>query len=251
MTTNYFKVNTPICKFECPPDAKAVFLKTIKNQVYDLTSIPRYVEHVKFGDYFNQSIEKSALHEEIQSLEFGCDFNQPIEKGALPEALQLIYFGYLFNQPIEEGVLPEGLKSIMFECDFNQRIEKDVLPEGLQTIKFGGSFNQPIEKDVLPAGLQSIIFDGSFNQLIDNIPDKTKLYLYNIPSKITHSYTLYRYHKSVLEKLIDNKKVGEIYTSKINNRAYYMVDVEITKPEINNQKIIELINQLKIELDIL
>ena len=77
------------------------------------------------------------------------------------------------------------------------------------------------------------------------------MYLYNIPSKIKRDYTLYRYNKSDLEKLIENKKVGEIYESNINNITYYMVDVEIIKPEINKQKIMELFNQLKNELDIL
>ena len=76
--------------------------------------------------------------------------------------------------------------------------------------------------------------------------------LHNIPLKITRNYTLYRYNnKSDLEKLIGNKKVGEIYEYKISNRTYYMVDVEIIKPEINIEKIIELINQLKNELEIL
>ena len=67
----------------------------------------------------------------------------------------------------------------------------------------------------------------------------------------TRNYTTYRYHKSDLEKLIGNKIVGEIYESKINNLTYYMVDVEITKSEINKEKIMKLINQLKNELDIL
>ena len=56
MTIDYIQVNTstPIYKFECPPDANTVFLNTIKNQIYDLTSIPRCVEYLEFGKYFNQ-----------------------------------------------------------------------------------------------------------------------------------------------------------------------------------------------------
>ena len=76
------------------------------------------------------------------------------------------------------------------------------------------------------------------------------MYLHNIPSKITRIYTIYRYDKSTLEKLSENKKVGKIYKSKLDDNEYYMVDVEITKPEINKEKIMELINQLKNELDI-
>ena len=95
----------------------------------------------------------------------------------------------------------------------------------------------------------SIVFEDYFNQPFNNIPDKAKLYLNKIPSKITRNYTLCRINKSNLEKIVDNKK-KEIYKSKINNKEYYMVDIEITKPEINKEKIMELINQLKYELQI-
>ena len=128
MSTDYIQVkaNIPICKFECPSDAKSVLLETLENHVYDLTSIPRCVEHIKFGNYFNQTIEKDVL----------------------PAGLQSIQFGYDFNQPIEKDVLPVGLLSINFGGRFNQLIEKNVLPIGLQSIQFGG-FDQPIKKDVL------------------------------------------------------------------------------------------------------
>ena len=41
MATNYIQVNanTPIYKFECPSDAKAVILNTIENQIYDQQNI--------------------------------------------------------------------------------------------------------------------------------------------------------------------------------------------------------------------
>ena len=275
MTTNYIqsKVILPeILKFDCPSDAKAVNLDTIYDHLYDLMSIPRCVEHIQFSHKFNQKIKKGELPEGLQSIVFGCDFNQEIEKdvlpvklqsirfganfdqkiekNVLPAGLQSIVFGRDFNQEIDKNVLPDGLQSISFDEEFNQTIEKDILPAGLQSIKFSDLFNQPIEKDVLPAGLQSIIFGGSFNQPIDNILDTVKVYLFNIPSKITRSYTLYQYNKSRLEKLIDNKKVGEIYESKIDNCTCYMMDVEITKPEINKKKIMELINQIKVELQI-
>ena len=256
MTTDYIQVKAsiPICKFECPSDAKSVLLETLKDHVYDLTSIPRCVEHINFGDYLNQPIEKDILPAGLLSIHFGNNFNQPIEKDVLPSGLQTIHFGGCFNQLIEKDVLPTGLQTIHFGGRFNQPIENDVLPTGLQTIHFGDHFNQLIEKDVLPPGVQSIYFGHKFNQPIDNnISNKTKLYFYNIPSKITHSYTIYHIDKSNLEKLIENKKVGEIeiYESKFNNNTHYMVDVEIVNPEINKEKIMKLINQLKYELEIL
>ena len=85
----------------------------------------------------------------------------------------------------------------------------------------------------------------------------------NIQSNMTRNYTIRQFwpinqinnleqEKLKLVKLLANKKenekVGEIYTSEIHDRKYYMADVEIIKPEINKEKIAGLINQLKIEL---
>ena len=256
MATNYTQVElqAPIVKNKCPPDAKSIFIDTLLNQICDLTSIPSHVEHIKFGIHFNQLIEKNDLPVGLKSLKFSNCYDQPIEKDVLPAKLESLVFGYRFDQKIEKDVLPTGLQTIHFGGRFNQPIENDVLPTGLQTIYFGGHFNQLIEKDVLPPGVQSIYFGHKFNQPFDNnISNKTKLYFYNIPSKITHSYTIYQYDKSNLEKLIENKKVGEIeiYESKFNNNTHYMVDVEIVNPEINKEKIMKLINQLKYELEIL
>ena len=265
MTTNYIQLNGihPTIKFECPPDVKSVKLITHTNHV--LISVPRSVEHIQFDNNFNQKIEKDVLPVGLQSIKFGSNFNQKIEKDVLPAGLQSIQFGHCFNQPIEKDVLPVGLQSIQFDNNFNQKIEKDVLPEGLQSIYFGYNFNQSIEKDVLPSGLQSIYFGTKFNQPIDNIPDKTKLIFMNIQSTMTRNYTIRQIwpidqinnleqEKLKLVKLLANKKenekVGEIYTYEFYNRKYYMADVEIIKPEINKEKIVELINQLKIELHI-
>ena len=107
MTIDYIqaKANIPICKFECPSDINAVFLETLSDHVYDLTSIPRRVQHIKFGIRFNQPIEKNVLPAGLQSIIFGVCFRQPIEKDVLPAGLQSIRFGDFFNQPIEKDVL--------------------------------------------------------------------------------------------------------------------------------------------------
>ena len=78
MTTEYIelKANLPILKFECSSEAKAVILAIIQHQVYDLTSIPRCVEHIKFGYYFDQLIKKNDLPTGLKTLEFSSNFNQ-------------------------------------------------------------------------------------------------------------------------------------------------------------------------------
>ena len=74
----------------------------------------------------------------------------------------------------------------------------------------------------------------------------------------TRNYTIVRCKRAELEELIKNKNVGEIYTATIDNYEYYvaenceyyMADVEIAEREINKEKIRELINQIKKELQI-
>ena len=150
----------------------------------------------------------------------------------LPAKLQSIHFSDEFNQPIEMNVLPAKLQSVHFGDKSNQPINKDVLPKGLLIVEFGSCFNQPIETYVLPERLHSIYFGIYFNQLIDNISRKTKVYLRNIPKNETRNYTIYGCDKSNLEKMIQNKNIGEIYRKKIYNIEYYMADVEIIKSEI-------------------
>lgn len=41
--------------------------------------IPICVEHIKFGDIFNQQIEKNILPSGLQSIQYGNGFNQPID----------------------------------------------------------------------------------------------------------------------------------------------------------------------------
>ena len=58
MATNYFQVDASasIYKFECPTDAKSVYLSTCKDRVCDLTSISKCGEHILFENNFNQKI---------------------------------------------------------------------------------------------------------------------------------------------------------------------------------------------------
>ena len=69
---------------------------------------------------------------------------------------------------------------------------------------------------------------------------------------MTRNYTLYRFNDPNIGNLINNKKekMGEIYMSEINDEKYHMMDVEIIKSEIDKEKILELINQIKNELHI-
>ena len=155
MTLNYTQVKAikPILKFKCHSDTIAVKLETEKDRKYDLKSIPDHVEHIHFGDNFNQRINKDVLPEGLKSIRFGSAFNRRIGKNVLPKGLQSIQFGWNFNQPIEKDVLPEGLQSIRFGYNFKQQIEKDLLPKGLQSIGFDrNAYKKP------PPTTKSLVF---------------------------------------------------------------------------------------------
>ena len=162
-------------------------------------------------------------------------FDEPIGENVLPAGLKLLKFGNYFDQLIGENVLPAGLESLRIGHYYNQQIERNVLPSGLRSIVFDFHFNQPIGENVLPSKLQSIYFGKHFNQPLDNIPEKTKLYICNNHSKMTRNYTYFDYAKSNLEIFKKEKEVlGEIYVSEINNKIYYMIDVEINKETLTN-----------------
>ena len=115
-----------VLKFECPSDAKAVFLDTHKNQVYDLTSISRCIEYIQFGDHFNQPIEKNDLPAGLKILVLGIEYNQPIKKNVLPPRLKTLVISNHYNQPIKKNVLPTGLKTLMLDIEYNQSTNRMV-----------------------------------------------------------------------------------------------------------------------------
>ena len=220
------------------------------NQPIEKNVLPITLQYIHFGGAYNRPIGTNVLPDGLQSLEFGWCFQEKINKDVLPKGLQSLIFGCQYNQPIEKDVLPEGLQVLKFGFNYNKLIEKDVLPKGLKVLKFGQVYNQPIEKDVLPNGLETIYLGYGYKQSFDNISPNTKLCLYNVPHSMQRNYTIYQHDRKELEELIanSNKKISEIYTSKIG-KTYYMADVEIIKPAINKDKVLGLIVDLKKELE--
>ena len=128
-----------LCEFKI---TKYNFFTTNFNLEYDISIIPKTVEHLMFGYFFNQSIDN------------------------LPSNLTHLYFDYCFNQEVDNE-LPPTLNTLALGGCFNKSV--DALPKGLERLVFGYWFDRPV--DNLPLTLKTLIFGESFNHPVDKLPD--------------------------------------------------------------------------------
>ena len=98
-----------------------------------LQHLPRSIEHITFGDDFDQRLERVTLPSDLRTLSLGHCFDQSLERVTLPSSLQSLSFGDDFNQSLERVTLPSSLQSLSFGRDFNQSLERVTLPSSLQS----------------------------------------------------------------------------------------------------------------------
>lgn len=128
------------------------------------------VNVIRFGESFNQPIDKVKWPSGIEKIKFGNTFNQPLDKVKWPDSIKDIEFGDGFNQSIgKTGLfsrvkLPVNLNSIKFGKKFNKSIDSVIWPESLRLISFGESFNQSINKVKWPKRMDIVSFSGNYNQ---------------------------------------------------------------------------------------
>ena len=132
-------------------------------------TLPRSLQTLTFGYFFNQSLENVTLPRSLQTLTFGKCFNQSLENVTLPDSLQSLTLGDGFNESLENITLPRSLQSLTFGDDFDQSLENVTLPDSLQTLTFGKCFNQSLENVTLPGSLQSLTFGDDFDQSLENV----------------------------------------------------------------------------------
>lgn len=100
-----------------------------------------YVEHLIFGDDFDEGVYDVAWPLSLLQLTFGGKFNQPVGGVVWPSSLEQLSFGMGFNQPVEGVVWPDSLVQLTFGKDFNHPIERVVWPDSLQQLTFGKYFD--------------------------------------------------------------------------------------------------------------
>ena len=170
-----------------------------------ITKLPKELEELVFGFYYNKEIEKNILPSKLKRIKFGYKYNKEIKKNVLPEELEKIDFGYKFNKVIEEGVLPDNIKEIIFSYEFNKKIKKNVLPKNLKRLKFGFEYNKKIDRGVLPNGLEYLKLSFYYDKRIYKgvLPETLK----SLKIKSEYEYDI----TSILPKNLENFYIGNNY----------------------------------------
>ena len=152
-----------------------------------LHHLPESLEHLTFGNEFNQSLEGVTLPSSLQTLTFGSDFDQSLEHVTLPSSLQTLTFGSDFDRSLKHVTLPSSLQTLTFGSDFDQSLEHVTLPSSLQTLTFGHWFNQSLEGVTLPSNLQTLTFGESFNQSLEHVTLPSSLQTLTFGERFTQS----------------------------------------------------------------
>ena len=131
---------------------------------FDITSIPQTVEHLEFGDEFNQRI--TWLPPNLKYLLFGFNFRQSIDINYnLPDSIETLIFGYNFNNNIYQ--YPANLKYLKFGRNYSSCIKN--LPNNLEHLVINERFH---DKIYLPENLKILEFDESseftYNLILPN-----------------------------------------------------------------------------------
>ena len=114
--------------------------------------LPRYLRCLTID---TQSLYDVILPKDLQQLTFGPWFNQNLDNVALPSGLQQLTFGVHFNQSLDNVTLPNSLQQLTFDIEFNQSLDNATLPNSLQQLTFGYSFDQSLE-NVTPGSFINI-----------------------------------------------------------------------------------------------
>jgi hypothetical protein len=83
--------------FENHPIGENVLPSSLETLI--LYTLPQSLKVLRFGEVFNQPIDKDVLPKSLKELHFGCNFNQPIGIDILPRSLKQVHFGSVI-QPI-------------------------------------------------------------------------------------------------------------------------------------------------------
>ena len=131
------------------------------SSLFDLESIPDFVEEIVFGDNFNQKI--TYLPQGVKKITFGFNYNYSIGSGDLPDSIEHLEFGYNFNKTIDK--YPSNLKILKFNSNYLSSVEN--LPDGLLELEINVRFKDMLSK--LPTTLVIIRYNKfAENHNLDN-----------------------------------------------------------------------------------
>ena len=159
---------------------------------YPINNIPKYLTHLTFGYYFNQSVDN--LPRNLTHLTFGDCFNQSVDN--LPSTLTHLAFGYAFDKKVD---LPFNIKYLKLNCNNNQYLI-DNLSDGVEELKLEMYFNSELNN--LPTSIKSILFHikSNYNKKFNCLPN----FVESIELPINYNKKILKIPKS-LNKIICSK----------------------------------------------
>ena len=119
------------------------------------------------GERFNQSVE-NILPPYLQTLKFGYAFDQSLTYVMWPNSLQDLTFGDSFDQSLRDVKLPNSLQNLTFGDRFNQILDVG-LPTGLRSLTFGKAFCRKLKDVTLPESLQRLVLHNPLRVLTPSI----------------------------------------------------------------------------------
>lgn len=132
---------------------------------FELTPRPG-IEHLAFGEHYQQPLDGVRLPSNLKSLTFGERFDKSLEKALLPASLLELNLGRDFNKPLQ--ALPSSLQSLTFGPSFNQTVQCLEAAFNLVFLTFGVSFDQPLGCLTLPK-LRNLSFGALFDQSLSEV----------------------------------------------------------------------------------
>ena len=114
------------------------------SQVETVSQALPSLEHLAFGQKFNQSLDR--LPKSLKSLSLGLDFQQNLQDVNFPLGIQKLTLRSPVSEILEGVELPSGLESLNFGDGFNDTLDQVEFPRALKTLTFGDDFNQSLEQ---------------------------------------------------------------------------------------------------------
>lgn len=117
---------------------------------FPLACLPPQLRMLTFHN-FNYRLSGSEFPNTLEHLDFGNRFNQPVQHLVLHEGLKKLIFGNGFNHNIELLNLPSSLTELRLGLKYDRRLKDVVWPPKLQCLSAGQS-SETLNPSVLPPG---------------------------------------------------------------------------------------------------
>lgn len=129
-------------------------------------NLPSSLKELKFGKWFNQSLENVTLPSSLKRLIFPDEYNQSLKRIVWPNGLKELQIGQ-----VEEGVdWPSGLKELTMGREFDHCLQKVNFPSNLEILGFSSEHSHSLEGVTWPKGLELNFLEHFEQELNHELP---------------------------------------------------------------------------------